>query len=135
MKLLINVDLEMSAKSSHVATITEKAAHTSRPTPGEKREMLIFVDLPSPASRLHSHRLRAKPAAGVAARRSLCYAARFMKILLWFLAIVGWGATGVAAAEPVFPLRGYYLTFMRMPAMGSQIATCLRQLERTIETA
>jgi hypothetical protein len=24
---------------------------------------------------------------------------------------------------------------MRMPAMGSQIATCLRQLEKTIETS
>jgi hypothetical protein len=38
---------------------------------------------------------------------------------MWFMILMmSLGTISLAAAEPAFPLRGYYLTFMRMPAMG-----------------
>ena len=44
---------------------------------------------------------------------------RWLSICTWLLVFVGLGiAERVSAAEPAFAARGYYLTFMRMPAMG-----------------
>jgi hypothetical protein len=44
---------------------------------------------------------------------------RSLRICTWLLVLFGVGiANRVSAAEPAFALRGYYLTFMRMPAMG-----------------
>jgi hypothetical protein len=43
---------------------------------------------------------------------------RFFRFLSWMFLLVVLGSTGLAADEPAFTLRGYYLTFMRMPAMG-----------------
>ena len=43
----------------------------------------------------------------------------WLSICRWFVVLVGLGiADRVSAAEPVFAVRGYYLTFMRMPVMG-----------------
>ncbi len=43
---------------------------------------------------------------------------RCLQFFAWCIVLFTFGTSAVAADEPVFTLRGYYLTFMRMPAMG-----------------
>jgi hypothetical protein len=43
---------------------------------------------------------------------------RCSRLFAWVIVFLFLGVTRGAAADPVFSVRGYYLTFMRMPAMG-----------------
>ena len=44
---------------------------------------------------------------------------RWLRVRTWFLVLLSFGiAARIIGVEPPFVVRGYYLTFMRMPAMG-----------------
>jgi hypothetical protein len=43
---------------------------------------------------------------------------RLPRVLILLVIFMSFGAMSLIAAEPAFALRGYYITFMRMPAMG-----------------